>query len=400
MAAPLDEGKPRWCYPRMLAIAAIVGVVIAGLGKRSSLFVDTLRGFDDATTDLAQLNLGATTSRGRGLQRVNPRSGAGPQFVFFAGLEGSGHHIMQAAYRTSPASLVIQALNLTDRLKKLENLLFSPAGIVFEHCRGPQATDTVDDDCRGPRNETREACQLWNAKDLILSIRETLLENDVSQVRVPLNIMSIRASYPDGVGVCRAIKYPSLERLYRVCDYAGVPCRHVYLLRDPLSIERSTVQKRPFNKDEMMALQIHTTMLNVLFTQMYAHSDKLLGCIELLPTTPDSSTIHKYHLKSPAEIVPSNLTTTFPRARDASVPVSTQSHVQFSYEQLVTWFGWRTTLTNALPGEADYKTFLQKSVIRPPSPRLLEEDVVPPELRMHLSSMLRSHDAIVQLCST
>jgi hypothetical protein len=375
----LDEAKLSWRSLRRLAITAIIIV---------SIFCHD-----------GKVHLGVTSSRARGSQLAKQSSKygqvsfpSGPQFVFFAGLEGTGHHILQGVFRSSPATRVIEALNLTEPLQKLENLLFYTVGVIYEHCDA-RLTDVYDYGCRARREESREGCLLRNAHDLFSSIRATLVEHGYSQVYVPLNIMKIRASYPDGVGPCRAIKYPSLDRLYQVCDYAGVPCRHVYLLRDPFFIVRSTVQKRPFNTNELEALQLHTTLLNVLFAQMNSHSEKLLGCVELLPTMPPSQTIHQLKLE-PTALSSASYATTL-----TSIGHALLNNTAFSSLHLVPWFGWRQASTKTTTEYIAFEKSLQQSKFHTPSPALHQESVVPPELRMHLSSLLRSHEAVNQLCA-
>jgi hypothetical protein len=418
-STPLDEEYPRrWSF-RTLAVTAFTTFVVFGLGTNrlaQTSFPPVANNCNlvgDDSGEGCEVNLGLASSRGRALQHVSQRSSnghvpssVGPQFVFFAGLEGTGHHTMQGIYKSSPAKRVIEALNLTEPLEKLETLLFHTVGFMFEHCDA-HLKDESDSLCRTSHLEKREGCMLRNARSLFARIRATLKENDYKHVFVPLNIMGIMASYPDGVGPCRAFKYPSLDRLYAVCDYAGVPCRHVYLVRDPLSIVRSTVHKRHFYANELEALQLQTTVLNVLFAQMHSHAEKLLGCVEVIPTKPSSNASRLYNLRSAATVSTTTHATTLersvgePMSRDHVTPSGVgRSGIDFSSLQLVPWLGWQRTSASPSAENAEFESLLQRSIIEKPSLPLHEEDVVPPELRFHLSSLLRSHEAVIQLCAT
>jgi hypothetical protein len=411
MAALRDEKQCGWSF-RKFALAALVAFVFFRCGKsRQARTLSSVVSNCTHEAESFQFRVGVSASRERAYASVNQRSScghvansSGPQFVFFAGLEGTGHHIMQAIYRSSPAKRVIDALNLTEPLEKLEKLLFHPVGFMFQHC-DTQWKDEFDYQCRAPHEESKEGCVLRNAHDLFASIRAALVENGYNQVFVPLNIMRHRASYPDGVGPCRAFKYPSLDRLYRICDHSGVPCRHVYLIRDPFLIERSTVQKRPFNPSEMEALQIHTTMLNILFAQMHSHAEKLLGCVELTPTEPRSNATKPFDFRRTATVSSTTHTPTIKRIGDANLRDQMNPHsvsgptILSSSLQLVSWLGWQQISTTTSSEREEFKNFLQRSIIQKPSLPLREDDVVPPELRFQLSSLLRSHDAVIQLCA-
>mmetsp|Transcript_22995 Transcript_22995/g.49824 ORF Transcript_22995/g.49824 Transcript_22995/m.49824 type:complete len:202 (-) Transcript_22995:148-753(-) len=85
-------------------------------------------------------------------------------------------------------------------------------------------------------------------------------------------------SYPFGTDEgCRAVSYPDLSLLYRVCEAARVDCKHILLYRDAMSVIKSTTVNRHFSETGNQ-IKTLSSMLGVLRTQNMDHYDKLAAC--------------------------------------------------------------------------------------------------------------------------
>ena len=101
----------------------------------------------------------------------------------------------------------------------------------------------------------------------------------------PVNLLATSkdfgvASYPTFRKPCRFLQYPNVDVFYDVCDRAQVLCSHIYLYRDPFSVIKSTTDNRAINHDKLEAIQIYTTHLQIIHSQILAFPSRLIECLD------------------------------------------------------------------------------------------------------------------------
>jgi len=223
---------------------------------------------------------------------------AAVQFVFFVGLEGTGHHMVASLLKDSPAALYLkesEELGLGNQLAQLGGALYGPRrGYLNMHCSkieyvndtntttqtggtgGKQQQQRLKATIGGGFSATeiessrRRVVQLMNdvaakvaaAAAVTSSVTAPSLDNETATfagagtqrrrrrrvpavVSIPLNaagFVTEMASFPQDRGPCRPLKYPSLDLLDGLCKDASqvVRCRYLYLYRDPYAVVTST----------------------------------------------------------------------------------------------------------------------------------------------------------------
>ena len=259
-------------------------------------------------------------------------------FVFFVGLEGTGHHLVKELVVQSPSMTTLNVLDLNTTHRQLSKALFRRAdpshGLLNAHCSG-------DSDVNGT-----------SLQETAVRLMQTISRKTQQyHVTVPLNCIGKNGffSYPTGWKGCW--NFPNLDVLYHTCEMANVTCLHVLLFREPHDILHSTTIKRHYNPTLLSGIHVYTTMLQVIHTQLLTHASYTHSCWGLFQK---------------------NNTTEM-----------------WSYIQHL--LGWKDT--------QEFQT-LVKQVYRPPA-ALNEEELhalVPSTLQPYMMSMMRAHDAVVQLC--
>lgn len=180
------------------------------------------------------------------------------QFVFVIGLESTGHHLLEALVAESPAVAQVKERGLEDpaqRLQKLMHPLFDgvcefteEANMGLENWKFVQQLERVKKKLGGPTPQT-----------------------------VFFNAQHEEISYPLGTDDCRQMRFPDLDVLYAACDEVGAHCGHIYMHRDPYEVIHST-KIRELNPSVLAATRTYYAMLNVIYSQLAAYSERTLGC--------------------------------------------------------------------------------------------------------------------------
>ena len=265
----------------------------------------------------------------------------GPTFIFLVGIEGTGHHFMQALMKSSPAVTAMRRVGAHIPIASVRRTLLS--GLMMPYCADKMDIQSPETLYRNLTSSLREA--------------KELLKTELHVTHVPVNGLQSVAksdnhelSYPDSKN-CNRIKHPNLDMFYKACDDAHVNCAAVYLYRDPYAVVSSNI-KRHFNKNVQQGIHLYTMMLQVIYAQLSYVPEKTLACIGLY---------------------------------DDSVPDEERWH------PIRNLFGW----TDPEAFQA-YVT----SVYQPHTPMTQEEkdDLVPPQYRYHMRSMVAAHDKVVEHC--
>jgi hypothetical protein len=301
------------------------------------------------------------------------------KFVFFIGLEGTGHHLVQGILKGSPASdrinsmqtMVASRTSIQTKLfhRPLDARRLGDIGLWNAHCNSQRVIDTV-----GLKEKLSNTFRLM-IRDLKRNYYPD--ENDGNETLIfPVNTLGHRkaygmVSYPNfGGKECRFLMYPNLGLFYDACDAAEVDCEHIYLYRDPLQILRSTTLKRNFNTNMNMAIHLYTTMLYVVESQLEMYQNRTLGCYGFYETNNDTSSWRE-----------------------------DVRRLFWGWQKLNNTNTNTTNIdtTNQTTGDG-YDAFIDK-VYRPPLPVVNESLVVSSDFQAYVSVMNKIHDRGVRLCN-
>jgi hypothetical protein len=265
-------------------------------------------------------------------------------FVFFVGLEGTGHHFMKTLISSSPDINRLKELDIENYGRKLRRHLFNDDkqnGLWNAHC-----------------NDNPEEVDVAESHDKVVEYLSKINRMaDGEEITFPVNLVREKGygmvSYPNFKGSCRSLNYPNLDHFYHACDVAGVECKHAYIYRDPYSVLASTTLKRNMNQKHMLkAIHLYTSLLQIMNSQLQDHSDRTAACLGFYE--PNISTDEVWN------------------------PIRDM-------------FGWKN--------QTEFDSHIQ-AVYKPPS-RITEKerrDVVPPNFEIYMESFVRAHDKVVKLC--
>jgi len=284
-------------------------------------------------------------------------------FVLFLGIEGTGHHFWQDLVKESPMYDDVKAYGLHPTFTKtLTGSLYSHKksrgkGLWSAPCKWADS----DPQPNGTAIRIELVATLQAMKERVVVVVRQNNEGDSAtkkekMITFPVNFLATGddfgvASYPGFLKPCRSLQYPNLDIWYDVCVEANVQCQHVYLYRDPYAVIRSTTDNRNINKDKLEAIHLYTTMLYTLYAQLSIFPDRLAGCWD------------------------------YEKAISTDLP----------YKEV-----------NDILGFPDDKALAHAihKVYRP-RPGLTEADkrnIVPLDFTVHMNSLSRIHDSVVNLC--
>jgi len=196
-------------------------------------------------------------------------------FVYYMGIEGTGHHYVHDLQTSAPSTKAINDHNMSELIVSLSKALFNWVDKEHGLWTLPCARKLPEDEPSSDKEEN----PYKNVIGLMKEIEETWKgDNDTpTPIHIPLNCMRGEelTSYPAHTGECRALQYADVDLLYAACDEAGVKCKSVVMVRDAYEVIRSTVDHRHFTAKQRQ-IKLLTTMLDVMHTQVFAHPDRLM----------------------------------------------------------------------------------------------------------------------------
>lgn len=229
----------------------------------------------------ASLNTGGKSSRKHTTVQV--------RFVFFQGIEGTGHHLLRHLLDGSPAVQKIRSMELATAMGAAAGAAFHPRkGYLNLHCEHP-TTEQVDlkrdELVMNLRNISAKIAKQHHSNANGNGDDHLLPAFPLNGIVWPNSSSGTMVSYPMNGKACRFHRYPDLNLLYDACQEAGVLCQQVYLYRDPYAVIRSTSFRRQFNRDVYEAARLYTSMLMVLHSQLLTFPDRTLACINFYDTS-------------------------------------------------------------------------------------------------------------------
>lgn len=215
-------------------------------------------------------------------QRHRKEPSSETKFVYFVGIEGTGHHLIRDIVSKSPTAKRLDALGLADTHynlartnKQLKLQMPLPESLPNNTCASIYTNSTYP---------------------LFLELLTSIANKTRNQtVTIPVNCVDrgTFASYPFGPRRHSCFKNPDIDLFYQACNEVGVACEHVYLYRDLYSVIASTTMKRRFNSSVLNAILLYTYILKYLYTALSNHSSKLTACLGVLE--PDASNDTVWH---------------------------------------------------------------------------------------------------------
>jgi len=269
------------------------------------------------------------------------------EFLFFMGLEGTGHHLITRVIEQSPIFHKIVDMNihtlLTSQLQESLWNSHTQKGLWNAHCYDPAAhppppSASLSKQQLLSRDFVDVATKRRHVLSIMKKIRKRILTSPLSwfsgpssglsfssssesqsqgeeqrgKIVIPLNALDTRyaksygmVSYPSFVGPCRPLAYPNLDLLYDICSQMNaeeneesggqnddgdqnIECNVVYVSRDPRLIVRSTIRRKFFKSTNVLpAIHMYRSHLNMIASQLIAYPHRVKGCYDLLSHDPN-----------------------------------------------------------------------------------------------------------------
>lgn len=203
------------------------------------------------------------------------------------GIEGAGHHFFDGMFQQSPSKQKLQRNQLEDFHVALMSKLYNYK-IPHESLFSKPCSKTVE--------------QILNSNNTFDQVVDALKDFDFrwkakSNDTITLPLMSIKSggsgagmmSYPNFGGKCKPLQYPDVDLMHMACEAAEVTCKHFVLIRDAYQVIKSVAINRNFaNGNILQSIKLHTTMLDVMNTQVLSHPNELVGYFDYGATEPNA----------------------------------------------------------------------------------------------------------------
>lgn len=305
------------------------------------------------------------------------------RFVFFIGLEGTGHHLLKGIVSQSPAVDRLRQLNihydLTIPLQESLHHEKHKNGLFNVHCQLNQETINATE----IQGRVVGLLQQINQRALMLGKDGTLPEGTTPRrtddggfthpspiTALPINTLQASSSsgemsYPNYHGECRKLNFPNMDLWYQACQTARVDCQHVYIHRDPYAILKSTTVNRDHNGNhKLAAIHLYTSLQTVILAQLMSWSDQTLGCMGMLDGDDEDD--------------------------DNNYRRRTENGDWWDTMRII--FGWK----NAASFDHNVKNKFYKP--RRAMSTHEKEELVPLTLQPYMDSWMRVHEQTIQLC--
>jgi hypothetical protein len=236
------------------------------------------------------------------------------RFIFFIGLEGTGHHLLKGIVSQSPAVDRLRQLhihyNWTVPLQESLHHEKYKNGLFNVHCQQQQQKQQQQQNKQNSIQNMNTTKIQDRVVDILrqINLRASLLEGQSNTIlprrtddrgfthpsriiSLPVNTLQASSSsgemsYPNYHGECRKLNFPKIDLWYQACSKAQVDCYHVYLYRDPYAIFKSTTVHRQHNNNnnnnKLATIHLYTTLQTVIMAQLMQWSDRTLGCLGML----------------------------------------------------------------------------------------------------------------------
>lgn len=179
----------------------------------------------------------------------------GTRFIFIAGLEGSGHHMIfamaTACQRAAPG--------LCENSSKLNNFFWSKTDAIFSIGLGLQSSTIAK-----------------ARKHYVHLIRS--LDEAGNNTLYFLNALPTMMSYPRLMGPDRSLQHPDVVVLAWLCEEAGVDLRVLVLTRSASQVLKSTTVNRNYGTHDHQAMVLADNAA-VLASQLRLVDRRFVRCV-------------------------------------------------------------------------------------------------------------------------
>ena len=224
-------------------------------------------------------------------------------FVFVVGLEGTGHHFINALLGYSPNMNKMKELGICSpnnmnegELNQLSSQLFKvdnregSTGIF-----NPPESVTAEEDYFDAGTKYATIVEKLKRIQQIYNDHKHEYEEELGgmpsshqprMINIAINANSCNAptmvSYPTFQGNGRSLQVPNMGIIYNACIDAKVQCSHIYLYRDPYDVLKSTTLKRPMNSNIINGIRLYTSVMQQIHSQMISYPHNNMGCFGFL----------------------------------------------------------------------------------------------------------------------
>ena len=301
------------------------------------------------------------------------------QFVFVAGLEGTGHELSGNLVQQSPAHERLAEWDVVNTINQLQ-VTFQKK-LWAAHCAGRPHQFPLPE-------SFAEAVQLMrDIQARIMANTDTAEDASSSSsavaslpVTILLGLYPKKVSYPYGFDNCRKLRYPNLDLLQRACQEAGVACGMALLNRDPYAILASN-QRRKFTKYIVAAMHLYQSMDIIIMQQLTSfqqqqHDEEnswksigTFGCWNLLDNTTDDQVSNDQDGgASTSRIQRKDVNDSLGRA--------------LGFTDLTEWDNFRESMVH----------------LKPPMTDDARQELVPAKFRLYMDSWVKTHRQLWELC--
>jgi len=253
--------------------------------RESSLLVNMIN-----NDDYAFANNGMNENEYGGQTRIN--------FVFVVGLEGTGHHLINALLGYSPNMIKMKELGICSpnnnmnegELNQLSSQFFKMDNREGRGIFNPPQSETAEEDYFDAGTKYATIVEkLKRIQQIYNGYEEDHMSSSSYQpgmINIAINANSCNAptmvSYPTFQGNGRSLQVPNMGIIYNACIDAKVQCSHIYLYRDPYDVLKSTTLKRPMNSNIINGIRLYTSVMQQIHSQMISYPHNNMGCFGFL----------------------------------------------------------------------------------------------------------------------
>jgi len=199
------------------------------------------------------------------------------KFLFLMGTEGSGHHLFNVIFQSSPVKKFLDEVGI-DYIS-IPKLLYcgngNPANGLFSSIISQEKHVDGSKIFRKLVNSLREVDR---------TVRSSSIPPPSADWFIPMNSIDYKGSesgmlsYPNYSGETKALQYPDLTVLYAACEEAGVVCKHVVLYRDANEVVNSSMVHRNFYRNFRQGAKTLNSMASVIAMELLKFPDQTAAC--------------------------------------------------------------------------------------------------------------------------
>jgi hypothetical protein len=212
----------------------------------------------------------------------------GITFIFFMGLNGSGHDWVGSKLRESSSAFFVNRLGLRGIIRDLQDALYSNSGLFYTHCKYESELLLTDARLEATNSTISTLVRVTDGLGADATFERVVklfrkVQGKIGSeaaVNIPINAdgyIENQGSYPQDEDSCQFRKYPNIDLLYAACLHANVECRHIYIS----STSTDLVASPSHNTDSRSSRYLLKTLLDIMFAQNALHPSRTMACLDV-----------------------------------------------------------------------------------------------------------------------